>query len=174
MSGLFQISPQKPCMHLSFTPYVPHAPHISSLLIWSPECYLVRSIDHKAPHYAISSNPVILPPSQFSKTLSLSSSLNERPSFTPIQNNRQNYSSVYFNLDILDRTGIKFLDWITGGPPWVEYALNFFTNAIFICLGCQVWHLSKGFIMYLRCCDYVLHYVHETFSQHLLLYQSSY
>ena len=33
----------------------------------------------------------------FSNTLSLSSSLNVRPSFTPIQNNRQNYSPVYLN-----------------------------------------------------------------------------
>ena len=40
----------------------------------------------------------------FSNTLSLPSSLPqcEQPSFTPIQNNRQNYGFVYLNLYILD------------------------------------------------------------------------
>jgi hypothetical protein len=39
----------------------------------------------------------------FSNTLSLCFSLNVKtPSFTPIQNNWQNYGFVYFNLTFLD------------------------------------------------------------------------
>jgi hypothetical protein len=38
-----QVSPPKPCMHLS--PYALHDPPISFFLIWSPE-YLVRNKDH--------------------------------------------------------------------------------------------------------------------------------
>jgi hypothetical protein len=41
----------KPCMSLSCPPYMPHALPISS--IWSPEQYLVRNTDHKAPRYVI-------------------------------------------------------------------------------------------------------------------------
>jgi hypothetical protein len=37
----------------------------------------------------------------------------KRPSFTPTQNNRQNYSFVYFNLyDFREETGRHFLNWI--------------------------------------------------------------
>jgi len=37
-SGLFpQISPPKPCIHLSSPPYMLHAPPISFISIWSPE-----------------------------------------------------------------------------------------------------------------------------------------
>ena len=34
---LFQVSPPKPCVHLSCLPYVPHAQLTSLFLIWSPE-----------------------------------------------------------------------------------------------------------------------------------------
>jgi hypothetical protein len=43
----------------------------------------------------------------------------ERPSFTPIQHNRQNYSSLYFNLWVFwYETGRqKILDWIISSIP---------------------------------------------------------
>jgi len=44
--------------------------------------------------------PNILLGALFSNAFSLCPSQCERPSFTPIQNNRQNYNSVYFNLCI--------------------------------------------------------------------------
>ena len=41
-----QVSPPKPCIHLSFCPYARHVPPISFLAILSPEQYWVRSTDH--------------------------------------------------------------------------------------------------------------------------------
>jgi hypothetical protein len=38
-----QVSPLKPCMHLSSSPYMPHVLPISVFLTWSPEWYLVRT-----------------------------------------------------------------------------------------------------------------------------------
>jgi len=40
--------------------YVPHAPPISIFLISSPEKYLVRSTDHKAPHSVVFSTLLFL------------------------------------------------------------------------------------------------------------------
>ena len=49
-SGLFPSDLlTKPWLHLSFLPYALNASPISFFLIWSPEQYLVRSTDHKAP-----------------------------------------------------------------------------------------------------------------------------
>ena len=41
-----QVSPPKPCAHLSLPPYVPHAPPISFFSILSLALYWVRSTDH--------------------------------------------------------------------------------------------------------------------------------
>jgi hypothetical protein len=80
-----QVSPLKPCMHLSSPPYVPHVPPISVFMTWSPEWYLVRSTEHKARRYAVFSIPLLPRPflgpnillsTLFSKTLSRHSSLN--------------------------------------------------------------------------------------------------
>jgi hypothetical protein len=49
--------PTKPCMHRSSPPHVPHVLPISVFLTWSPEWYLVRSTEHKAPCYAVFSTP---------------------------------------------------------------------------------------------------------------------
>jgi hypothetical protein len=43
--SFLQVSPLKPCMHLSFPPHVLHVLPISVFLIWSPEWYLVRSTE---------------------------------------------------------------------------------------------------------------------------------
>jgi hypothetical protein len=45
----------------------------------------------------------------------------ERPSFAPIQDNWQNYCSVYFNLQLFwYETGRqKILDWIIASIPWI-------------------------------------------------------
>ena len=64
------------------SPYAPHAPPISFFSIWSPQQYLLRNTNHKAPHYVVfpvtSSllGPNILLNTLFSNTLSLRSSLN--------------------------------------------------------------------------------------------------
>jgi hypothetical protein len=48
-----QVSPPKPCTHISPSPYALHAPPISFFLILSPAQYWVRSTDYSVPHYVI-------------------------------------------------------------------------------------------------------------------------
>ena len=48
----------KPYKHLSSLPYVLHALLISAFLTWSPERYLARRIEHKAPRYVVFSAPL--------------------------------------------------------------------------------------------------------------------
>ena len=85
-------------------PYAPHAQPISFFSILSPAQYWVRSTNHLAPRYAISSIPPLPLPSSVQIFSSTPCSQHpqlpfppqcQRPSFTPIQNNRQNYSSIY-------------------------------------------------------------------------------
>jgi hypothetical protein len=89
LSGsLSQVSPPKSCLHLSFPPYVLHAPLISFFLVWLPEQHLVSSTDQKALRYVVPStttpvtssvlDPNILLNTLFSNTLSLYSSLSVR------------------------------------------------------------------------------------------------
>ena len=59
-SGSFpQVSPLKPCMHLSSPPYMLFALAISVFLIWSSECYLVKT-EHRAACYVVFSSPCYL------------------------------------------------------------------------------------------------------------------
>ena len=57
-----QVSPAKPSIRLSSPPYALHAPPISFFSILSPAQYWVSSTDHSAPHYAVSSTPLLLVP----------------------------------------------------------------------------------------------------------------
>jgi hypothetical protein len=54
-----QVSPPKPCTHLSLPPYVLHAPPISFFSILSLARYWVTSTDHSAPNYVIFSIPLL-------------------------------------------------------------------------------------------------------------------
>ena len=102
----------------------------------------------------------------------------DRPSFTPIQNKSQNYSSGYLNLCTFgEQTGtLKILHWMTASIPWLQSALNFIMNGILIWHGCfQISGLShpfRGFIIYLNVvilsCILVLGHDHILF-WHLLL-----
>jgi hypothetical protein len=81
---------------------VPHAPPIS-LSILSPTQYWARSTDHEAPHYVVFlHSPVtssLLCPNILLKHPQPTFVPHcQRPSFTPIQNNGQNDSSVYLSL----------------------------------------------------------------------------
>jgi len=67
----------------------------------------VRNTDHKDYHYVVFSTPLLPHPSQAQMSssapiLKLPQPMflpqSERPSFTPIPNNRQKYSSVYLYL----------------------------------------------------------------------------
>ena len=103
-SGFFPSGfPTKTLYTPSPHPYAPHAQPISFFSILSPAQYWMRSTDHSAPRYAISSIPryLVPPRSKYSpqhhvlKHPHLPFLLQcQRPSFTPIQNNRQNYSSI--------------------------------------------------------------------------------
>jgi hypothetical protein len=63
-------SPPEYSMHVTSPLYVPHAPPISIFLIWSPEQYLVRSTDHKAPRYVFFST-LLLPRSGNARDMSV-------------------------------------------------------------------------------------------------------
>jgi len=84
-------------------PYAPHDQPISFFSILSPAQYWVSSTNHLAPRYAVSSIPP--PRSKYSPQHHVLKHPQlpflpqcQRPSFTPIQNNRQNYSSIYLDL----------------------------------------------------------------------------
>ena len=53
------VSPLRPCTPPSSHPYAPHAQPISFFSILSPAQYWVRSTNHLAPRYAISSIPPV-------------------------------------------------------------------------------------------------------------------
>jgi hypothetical protein len=86
--------------------YVLHDPPISIFSILSPARYWVRSTNHSAPHYVILSIPRLLQPLRPKYSLQHPILKHpqpmfllqcQRPSFTPIQNDVQNYSSIYSN-----------------------------------------------------------------------------
>ena len=91
--------PSKTLYTSSPHPYAPHTQPISFFSILSPAQYWVRSTNHLAPHYAVSSIPGYLVPPRF-KYFPQHHVLKhpqlpflpqcQRPSFTHIQNNRQN------------------------------------------------------------------------------------
>ena len=99
------VSPPRPYTLPSPHPYAaPHAQPISFFSILSPAQYWVSSTNHLAPRFAISS----IPPLPLNSYVQIFSSTPvhthpqllflpqcQGPSFTPIQNNRQNYSSIY-------------------------------------------------------------------------------
>ena len=91
-------------------------------------CYIVPSRPKYSPQNPILKHPqpMFLPQ-------------RERHSFTLIQNNKQNYSSVCLNPYIFrQQTGRqKILHLMTASIPLLQFALNFFLNRILICLGCS-------------------------------------
>ena len=62
-SSFPQVSPLKPCMYVSPPPCVLRTLSISVHFTWSPEWYLVRSTEHKAPYYVVFSTPLLPCPS---------------------------------------------------------------------------------------------------------------
>jgi hypothetical protein len=70
-------------------PHVPHAPPMSFNFIWSPELFLLRRTEHKAPRYVVFSTPLLprpsytqyVPSTLFSNIVNLLSSLSDRNTF---------------------------------------------------------------------------------------------
>ena len=101
------VSQPRPYTAPSPNPYAPHAQPISFFSILSLAQYWVRSTNHLAPRNEISSIPPYLitlsskysPQHHILKHPHLSFLPQcQRPSFTPINNNRKNYSSIYLDL----------------------------------------------------------------------------
>jgi hypothetical protein len=58
----------------------------------------------------------------------------QRPSFTPMQNHRQNYSSVYYNFILLDSRQEDDSSGLNVSKQYpIQFLLNFFLNQISIC-----------------------------------------
>jgi hypothetical protein len=134
-------------------------------MIWSPEWYLVRNTDHKALCYVVFSIPLLSRPS-YAKYPPQHPILQnpqptflpqcKRPSFTPIQNNQQDYSSVYLNLyTFWYKTGRqKILHRMITSIPWFQSALHFFMNRILIRWNSvQMFKLLKSFKRFITYLD---------------------
>jgi hypothetical protein len=143
---------------------VERVPPIPSFLLCSPELYLVRITYRDTPHFSFLHCPVIVLfgpaiflSTLFSNTLSLCSSLSvERPSFTAVQNNWQNYIFVCFSFSIIvwQTRRPKITDRMVVDIPKVYSAVNFFMQTEIVNCECrsqvfEICHTFKVLIIYL-------------------------
>jgi hypothetical protein len=126
---------------LSHMWYIPRPSHYS--LFDNSQNILWGVTYHKAPRYVVFSiacclfslRPKYLPQHPIlEQSLPMFLRQSERPSFTPVHNNRQNYSSVYLNLYIIGfHTGRQtILLRKIASIPWLQSSLNFLLNRILI------------------------------------------
>jgi len=141
------VSPPKPCMHLCFSPYVLHATSISSLLIWPPQSFLERSIDHKALDYVVFSRLSLPRPTRaersssapyFKKPQNMFLSQYDRPRFTPLLNKRQIFNSGVCKLLWLKIIHPEVDD---NRFPWNTYPYE--SNCLVVVSDFTPYHLSR-------------------------------
>jgi len=153
-------------MHLSWLQFVPHAPLISFFFIWSPKQHFVSSADHKVPLYVFFSTApylVTLRSHIFLSTLFLNIvSQCERPSFTPIQNNRQKYFSVYCNLYFFGKQSsyeIFCAEWQEAFPEISLHLISSWIQFLSLRLYQNIWTSPHSQIIHYPpfLCDFVLH-----------------
>jgi hypothetical protein len=83
-----------------------------------------------------------------------------RPSFTPREHKRYNYSSIHLDLYICgEQTGRQMiLHQIIASIPWPQPALNFFMIRILIRDGCsQIFEVFQRIYYLYICCNFALH-----------------
>ena len=130
-------------------------------------------INHKAPHYAVFSNPAtlfLLDPNIFlstlySDTVSLCSSLNVTDQVAhPYKTRKIRVLYIFTVLDSKLEDPRFCNEWQKSFP---QSALNFLMTGILICYGCsqilELFHTVKGFFTS-SCCDIILHAVLKTWS----------
>jgi hypothetical protein len=120
----------------------PHACYMycPSLPPWL-ELYLTKSTSYVAPVYAVFSNLPSLhlssvkyspqhPVRKHPQSMFLPQC--QRPSYTPMQNHRQNYSFLYSNFYIFRQQmrGQKVLDWMVASIIQIQSPLNFLLNQV--------------------------------------------
>ena len=136
VTSFLRVSQPKHFMHSYSPPDVPRVPPIPSFFLCSPEKYLVSVTCRETHHFSfffhypvfLRFGPDIFLNTLLSNTLSLCSSLDvERPSFTAIKNNRQNYIFVCCSSYIIVRlTGRQnILDRMVVDIPKIYSDLNF-------------------------------------------------
>jgi hypothetical protein len=141
-----QVSPPKPCTHLSSV--LPPSPiraacptHLVLDLITQIIFGEYRSLSSllcsflDSPVTSSLLDPSILFSTLFSNTLqSVFLPQCDRPSFTPIQNNRKIIVPYILIFKFLEDTGRqKILHGMVASNPWLQSAFNFFLNRILIC-----------------------------------------
>jgi len=68
----------------------------------------------------------------------------ERPGYTPIQNNKRNYSFVYFNLHIFIQQTETLNQVAVADGPWSQYAANCLANTVaFVAALQNMWHFGN-------------------------------
>jgi hypothetical protein len=107
----------------------------------------------------------------FWNTLSLCFSTDVRPSFTQIQNNRQNYGFTYFDLYVSreQMETYKTRNWMVACISRIYCALNLFVNAVLIC-SCrsqifELLHICNWSVSYIH---FVLFCINVIWYQHIL------
>ena len=173
-SGSFPHSaPPKPCKRLSRLPYMPHAPPIPFFWIWSLEGDLVKSTNHKVSRYVAISTSLLgpcLPPHPFlehHQPVFLPQC--DRPGFTSIQNNRQNYGSACCNLHTLWQPyGKQILHRTTASTAYKYSPLPY--ESLGVNNECELPRVSK---LHLCVSVWTIHYWCSIFTVEFPLYSES-